>query len=151
MSCGARDERERENTPMSKPKFDESEKFRTRLAAEDPHPYSGSKLVADWWGKEIQVGRPHLACRNHPCGTMYIYQILGPPQLLMILHKNKLGRFVCEHQLGGMRIEHPAPRHTECGDRKEAGEWVNGKRYSRRVQNLNLADLAESQETSPEA
>lgn len=125
-------------------------KLRVRLCGTDPHPHNGSRVIAMWWGREITVGRPRLAKRSHNCGTMYIYPILGPPEFVAFLIKNKCGLFVCEHQMEELKLEDFKAGYSEHRDSQKASDRRYGKRDRTAVRNLNLADLAESQENAHE-
>lgn len=77
-----------------------SRKIRTMyLADTDPHPQNGSPIVGYWWGNIITIGEAEIPQRQHPCGTRYIYPILGPTELVELINRHGLGPYVCEHQI----------------------------------------------------
>lgn len=78
------------------------------LVSEDPHPDPRPEarfykdLVKPWWGREIQVGRPRRPRlpNSHRCNPLWVYDLLGPPELVELLIKNGIkGVVVCEHQV----------------------------------------------------
>lgn len=75
------------------------------LESYDPHPTKSSHLISGWWGKEITVSEPLRARVPHVCGAEFIFEILGPPELLEFIAAHKLGKYACSHQVQTAEIE----------------------------------------------